>query len=56
MKKNLILGAILVAVFVSICMWGDACVMGSINKMMENKTDSLRVDTLRTDTISIDSL
>jgi hypothetical protein len=56
MKKNLILGAILVAAFVSICMWGDACVMGSINKMMENKSDSLRIDTLRIDTISIDSL
>lgn len=56
MKKNLIIGAILIATFVSICMWGDTCVMKGVNKMMSNASDSLRIDTMKIDTISVDSL
>ena len=56
MKKNLIIGAILIAAFISICMWGDTCVMKGVSKMMTNASDSLKIDTIKVDTISVDSL
>lgn len=52
MNKKLILGIVLVIGFISVCMWGDACVMSSVDKMMNStQSDSTKVDTVSLDTI-----